>query len=378
MKKMRDRHKRQFQRRTPPGAAPGTLVIDPAAPQPVVRVLAYGVDVCQEGKLEGKKDLDRLPQIVKEHAVTWVDVEGLGDVETLRTLGKIFGLHELALEDVLNSHQRAKVEQYPNHLFIVARILETVEKLETDQLALFLGQNYVLTFQHRRGDSFDPLRARIRHGGGIIRHSGPDYLAYALLDNVVDFYFPILESLGERIENLEETILQNGGRHLVAHIHNVKADLLLLRRTIWPLRDALHALVRDPNPFIKDETRIYLRDCSDHTFQIIDLLETYRELTSDLLELYHSSLANRMNEIMQVLTVIATIFIPLTFIVGVYGMNFDPATSPWNMPELEWYYGYPAVWIVMLLVAGGMLYFFRRRKWLPFGRDKKNHEPENR
>ena len=205
-------------------------------------------------------------------------------------------------------------------------------------------------------------------GRGILRTSGPDYLAYAILDGVVDSYFPALEMLGEQIETLEDAIIADVDRGLIARIHDVKGKLLVLRRAVWPLREAFNILLRDPIPLIQPDTRIYLRDCADHTFQIMDLVDTYRELTSDLMGLYHSSLANRMNEVMQVLTVIATIFIPLTFIVGVYGMNFDTQISPWNMPELKWYWGYPAVWTVMLTIAAGLLILFQRKGWLPRGR----------
>jgi magnesium transporter len=279
-------------------------------------------------------------------------------------IGKLLGLHPLALEDVMNNHQRSKVEQYGDHLFIVARMVEGQTELETDQLGMFLGKNFVVMFQQTPGDCMDKLRESIRVGRGIIRSSGPDYLAYAVLDAIIDSYFPILERFGEEIEALEDEIMGKPDHGIIGRTHAVKSKLLILRRAIWPLREALHVLVRDPTPTIQESTRIYLRDCSDHTFQLIDLLETYRELASDLLELYHSSLSNRMNEVMQVLTVIATLFIPLTFIVGVYGMNFDTAISPWNMPELKWYFGYPLVWAVMLATAGGLLYFFNRKGWL--------------
>jgi magnesium transporter len=354
-----------FHRRAGHGAAPGTLAVDPNAPRPVVRLLAYDAQTCVERDLCKPADLDELAEFVDRYGVTWINVEGLGDAEIVRRLGKIFGLHPLALEDVLNDHQRSKVEQYGEHLFIVARMLEGGASLENDQLAMFLGQRFVVTFQHLVGDCFDPVRDRLRQNRGVIRSSGPDYLAYALLDSVVDSYFPVLEIIGDEIESLEDAIISNAGGEVISRIHDIKGKLRLLRRAIWPLREALHVLVRDPIPVIRDETRVYLRDCSDHTFQIIDLVETYRELAGDLLDLYHSSLSNRMNEVMQVLTVIATIFIPLTFIAGVYGMNFDPNVSPWNMPELRWYLGYPLIWGVMLCVAGGLLWFFQRKGWLP-------------
>jgi magnesium transporter len=366
MKKV-TRHRRRkslFQRRAGADAAPGTLRIDPAAPKPVVTMMAYGPQDIVEQKLPTLADLDKIQPAVDKFPVTWVNVEGLGDAAVIERIGKIFGLHPLALEDVLNNHQRSKVEQYGDHLFIVARMIEGGEQLETDQLGMFLGKRFLITFQHLAGDCLDPLRDNIRKGRGIIRGEGPDYLAYAVIDHIVDSYFPILERFGEQIEALEDVIMDRPERGVIRQTHSVKSKLLVLRRAVWPLREALHNLIRDPCPLIQDTTRVYLRDCSDHTFQIIDLLETYRELASDLLELYHSSLSNRMNEIMQVLTVIATIFIPLTFIVGVYGMNFNTAISPWNMPELNWYWGYPAVWACMLAIAGGLLFFFQRKGWL--------------
>jgi magnesium transporter len=364
VKKTHRQRKPLFRRRTAPGAEPGTLVADPTAAKPVVRLIAYGPQEVDERKLCNLSDLDQIPQIMERQPVTWVNVDGLGDATIIARLGEIFKLHPLALEDVMNTHQRSKVEQYGDHLFIVARMIERGPQFETDQLGMFLGKKFVVTFQHLPGDCLDPLRASIRSARGIIRDSGPDYLAYAILDGVVDSYFPILEAFGEEIEALEDEIIEKAGRGVISRTHQVKSKLLVLRRAVWPLREALHVLVRDPIPIIQESTRVYLRDCSDHTFQLIDLLETYRELASDLLELYHSSLSNRMNEIMQVLTVIATIFIPLTFIVGVYGMNFDTARSPWNMPELKWYWGYPVIWGLMIAIAGGLLYFFGRKGWL--------------
>jgi magnesium transporter len=360
----RDR-KAVFHRRTAPGSPPGALVVDPSAPKPCVTVIAYGPDDCVERhQLSGVGDLEQIPALLEKYPVVWVNVDGLGDADVVARLGAIFKLHPLALEDVLNTHQRSKVEQYDDHLFIVARMIEGGDHFDTDQLGMFLGKRFLVTFQHLAGDCLDPLRQRIRVGRGIIRTAGPDYLAYCILDSVVDSYFPILEGLGEQIEGLEDIIMDKPDRSVIRRAHEVKSKLLVLRRAIWPLREALHVLVRDPTPVIQTDTRVYLRDCADHTFQLIDLLETYRELASDLMELYHSSLSNRMNEVMQVLTVIATIFIPLTFIVGVYGMNFDTKVSPWNMPELEWYWGYPVIWAVMLAVAGGLLYFFHRKGWL--------------
>ena len=238
------------------------------------------------------------------------------------------------------------------------------DRLETEQLSLFLGQNYVLTFQERPGDSFDPVRDRIRRAGGWVRSAGPDYLAYALIDALIDNYFPVLEQYGERLETLEDEVITRPGPGLVAQIHEIKRDLLTLRRAIWPLRETVNSLVRDPIPLIRDETRIYLRDCYDHTVQIIDLLENYRDIASGLMEVYLSSVSNRLNEIMKILTMFTAFFIPLSLITGIYGMNFNGAISPLNMPELNWYLGYPYALGLMAVVAIGMLMYFRKKKWL--------------
>jgi magnesium transporter len=374
--KQRRRRRPLFRRRTPPGASPGTLVADPAAKKPVVRVMAYDSQNLVERDLRTPAEIDDLPALVERYAVTWVNIEGVGDADIVSQIGRIFGLHRLALEDVLNDHQRAKVESYGAHVFVVARMLEPGDELKEDQLGLFLGKRFVITFQHTHGDCFDSARERIRKSRGVIRNNGPDYLAYALLDAVVDGYFPALERFGDEIEQLEEAVINDGRGDLISQMHEVKRKLAVMRRAIWPLRDALHVLVRDPNPLIADDTRVYLRDCADHTFQIIDLFDNYRELTSDLMSLYHSSIANRTNEVMQVLTVIATIFIPLTFIVGVYGMNFNTEVSPWNMPELNWYWGYPIVWAIMVVVTVALLLFFQQKGWLPRARHRPPMPPE--
>jgi magnesium transporter len=356
----------------PPGAPPGTLIPDPHASRTAIHVMAYGPDRLEEQTLT---DPDAVRPFLGHWPVVWVDVDGLADVATVRRLGEIFGLHALALEDVLNVYQRPKLEQYGEHYFIVARMPAGADPLETEQLSLFLGPNFVLDFQDSLpGDCLDPVRQRIRGSVGQLRQVGTDYLMYAILDAVVDASFPLLERFGERLDALEDAVLERPDQATVAQIHRIKRDLLLLRRATWPLRDTLHALVRDENPLVSDETRLYLRDCYDHTLRIIELIETYRELCADLVDLYLSSVNNRMNEVMKVLTVFATIFIPLTFIVGVYGMNFDHDSSPWNMPELSWYWGYPAVWVLMAAIAGLLLYFFWRKGWLAPLRPGKSHD----
>ncbi len=369
--------------RTRPGTPPGTLLAVPGAPPPTARVLCY----CGERYLERTlADVNELPALLSQWPVTWVNVEGLGDAELVGRLGEVFHLHRLALEDVLNTHQRAKVEHYDTHLFIVAQMAAAAQPavgpaatsgspaesgaappiaLDTEQLSLFLGRNFVVTFQEGRpGDPFEPLRERVRHGVGRVRQAGADYLAYSLLDAVIDGYFPVLEGLGERLEALEDEILVRAERHTVSEVHEVKRELLMLRRATWPLREALNTLIRDECPLIAAETRVYLRDCYDHVVRIIDFVETYRELGADLTDLYLSSISQRLNEIMKVLTMIATIFIPLTLISGIYGMNFNTQASPLNMPELNWVFGYPFALLLMALIAGGLLLWFRRRGWL--------------
>jgi len=337
------------------------VAVDPQAPRPRIRVIAYG----QESETEETiNDVESIRSYLAKWPIVWVNVDGLGDAEVIRQLGRIFDLHHLALEDVVNVHQRAKVEQYNNHFYVVARMAEMHERLETDQLSLFLGKNYVLTFQEVAGDCFDPVRMRIREKGGLIRQSGPDYLAYALLDASIDNYFPIIEKYGEQIESLEDQVVLRPGSQFVSEIHELKRELLLLRRVVWPLREAVNALIREPSPLITQETRIYLRDCYDHTIQVIDLLENYRDIAGSLIEVFLSSVNNRLSEIMKFLTIFTTIFIPLNFIAGIYGMNFHTESSPWNMPELKWHFGYFLILGIMLASCIGMLLYFRKKGWL--------------
>lgn len=356
----RDEAARQ-RRRTAPGAPPGTLKSDPDAPRPQIKVIAYSDQDFVEQEIQKPSEL---LSFLGRFPVTWINVDGLGDAQVLQELGQIFHIHPLALEDVINVHQRAKLEHYPGHQFLVFHQVDAGERVQSEQISLFLGSNFVLTFQEEAGDCFDPLRVRMRQHVGLIRQSGPDYLAYSLLDSIVDHYFPLLESYGERLDDLETQIIKAPESTTMAQIHDIKRELLMLRRKIWPLRDALNTLVRDPVVQVTDSTRVYLRDCYDHIMRIIDLLETYRELSSDLLEFQLSSISYKINEVMRVLTVIATIFIPLTFIVGLYGMNFDPDVSPWNMPELKWYYGYPFSLALMVAVTLALLAFFYRKGWL--------------
>ncbi len=359
----RKRRRLKLHRRTQVGAAPGTLVADPSAHAPQVYVMAYGPDKMIECEVKAQHAQTIAP-LLNEWPVVWVNVDGLADTDVIQSIGRLFQLHPLALEDVVHVHQRAKLEEYGDHLFVVARMPGSDGRLDSEQLSLFLGKRFVLTFQDRPGDCLDPVRERIRRSRGVLRNHGPDYLTYVLLDTTIDAYFPVLEQTSERIDELEEHILAVSDQRTVPMIHDIKSDLLMLRRAVWPHREMFNSMIRETTDLVSDETRVHLRDCYDHTAQLIDLIEVYREVTADLRDMYLSMVNQRTNEVMKVLTIIATVFMPLTFIVGVYGMNFDPDTSPWNMPELRWYYGYPAAMAICALVTIGMLVYFRRKRWI--------------
>jgi len=364
MSKHRRRQKRKkplFHKRSAPGAAPGMIVALPEAPVPEIEIIQYGVDQFLEEKVT---NLDELSERLGKQAVTWVAVNGLGNAKTIGRLGQIFGLHVLALEDVVNVHQRPKIEKYDDHLFVVARVLGHAGDLESKQISVFVGKNFVLTFQEHSDDFFEPVRKRLRKNKGRIRKAGADYLLYALLDSVIDAYFPVTEEIGDQIDLLDEHITSDNFNNPVREIHKIRSNLLMLRKINWGMREVVNSLMRDDFDLIGDEIRIYLRDSYDHTMQIIDAVESCRELASDLRDFYQTQLANRTNDIMKVLTIIATIFIPLGFIAGVYGMNFNPKISDWNMPELNWVYGYPFALVLMIGVASSLLVFFWYRGWL--------------
>ncbi len=292
--------------------------------------------------------------------VTWINVDGLHAVEILEEIGESFGLHPLTVEDVLNTGQRPKVEEFADYIYVVLRTLQHDEgshEIVTEQISLILGSHFVISFQESGDDVFDPVRQRIRNGKGRIRSLGADYLVYSLMDSIVD-NFVILERLGEEIEFLEEELVTNPTPATLQTIHELKREMLYLRKSVWPLREVISGLERVGSPMIRESTGVYLRDVYDHTIQVIDSVETLRDMVSGMLEIYLSSISNRMNEVMKVLTIIATIFIPLTLIVGIYGMNFR------YMPELEWQWGYPLVWLAMIAIGGLMLLYFRSKKWL--------------
>ncbi len=340
------------------GSAPGSLSIDPDWPQPSLRVMAYGPEDYREDEIR----VDQIPQYRDSWPMVWINVDGLGDESVLRQLAEIFNLHRLALEDVVNLGQRAKVEGYDEDLFIVVRSPGGPAGAP-EQVTLLVGPGFIVSFQEHRGDSFDGVRERIRHGKGRIRKTGSDYLAYALVDAVIDSYFPVLEDIAESLESLEQEVLASPDQQTVSQIYEVKRRLLGLRRTISPHREALNALIRDAGGQISEETGLYYRDTYDHCVRIIELVESQRDLCSDLMATYLSVVSNRMNEVMKVLSIIGTVFIPLGFIAGLYGMNFDPNVSPFNMPELGWYLGYPFALLLMGSVSVGLLLYFWKRGW---------------
>lgn len=347
-----------------PGDLPGTLDIDPDAPHPVIVLIDYNGDRAIRQELNQPEEC--LPHLDTE-SVSWVDVKGLGSEDVLQRLGNVFELHPLVLEDVVNVPQRPKIEEHGDQLLIIARMVtlrEDGETFESEQVSLILGAHYLLTVQEEpRYDCFGPIRERIRTNKGSIRKSGPDYLAYALMDAVIDGFFPVLEAYGERLEELEDEVVANPTNQTLQRIHDLKRELLTLRRAIWPQRDAINTLIRDGSNLISPDVRLYLRDCYDHAIQVLDMVETYREIASSLMDVYLSSVSNRMNEIMKFLTVMSSIFIPLTFVAGVYGMNFNPEKSPFNMPELNAYWGYPVCMASMFGIALTLVFFFKRKGW---------------
>jgi magnesium transporter len=345
-----------------PGAPPGTLTVEPGSPPPDMTVIAFGPDGLEETTVSDVADLD---PFLDKWPVTWVNVEGLGDTELIRRFGQRFGLHDLTLEDLVHVDQRAKVEVFPEYLFIVVRMVQLVERLETEQLGVVVGDRFVLTFQEGYpGDSLDPVRRRLRGAIGRMRREGPGYLAYALVDAVTDHYFPALSAYGDRLDALEDEVLANPADDIVSRIHDIKRDLLVLRRTIMPLREAVAALMHEETTLVSTETQIHLRDVSDHAGQIADMLDSYREIADGLIETHLSLSSHKMNEVMKVLTVIGSVFIPMTFISSLYGMNFDGTISPWNMPELRHPFGYFMALGAMSLSALLSLGFFVHRGWL--------------
>jgi len=348
----------------PPGTPPGTLTLRkiPEMTELKINLIDYSDSSFIEKQLASAKECE---SFMKTSTVTWINIQGQPTLKTLQELGEHFALHPLALEDILNTGQRPKIESYETQLFaIVSRPVVNDGDIFNEQISIFAGKNYIISFYMGNNDPFEPVRGRLRNHSGKIRSRQADYLLYCLMDIIIDEGFPVLENFGEQVESLEEELLEQPDKSTLRKLHNIKRELLFLRRTFWPQRELLNKLIRDESDILSEETIIYLRDCYDHTIQLLDLLETYREMTASMMDVYLSSISYRLNDVMRVLTVIATIFIPLTFIVGVYGMNFGANNqSPWIMPELSWEYGYPVLWLIMLFIAISMVLFFKRKGW---------------
>jgi magnesium transporter len=342
------------------GLAPGAVVFSGQVKAESIRmrVIDFDLENLEESQIYDIEDAFRLRD---SKSLSWLNIDGLHDVDLINRLGMHFNIHPLVLEDIVHPGQRPKLEDHGDYLYIVVRMLyydEVAHRLLSEQLSLIVGPTYVLSFQERHGDVFDPVRERIRSGGGRIRKKGSDYLAYALLDILIDRYFIILEAMNIHTEELESSLLESTGSNIMTDIGDLRRELILLRKAVWPARDLLGHLQQSESKLIRKETKLFLRDAYDHTIQVIDIADSLRDMIGVLRDSYQSVLGNRMNEVMKVLTIIATIFIPLTFLAGIYGMNFE------RMPELSWPYAYPTLLGVMLVVGAGMVWFFRKKDWL--------------
>lgn len=348
-----------FKRRPPVGSRPGTLVVPASAPAPKITVIEYAADHATTTEI---KDVEQLRPLLAGTTTAWIDVQGIGDESVLRALGDLFSIHPLALEDVVNAPQRPKVEEYPGQLLIVARMTSQAgEELEMEQISLIVGANYVLSFQEHHGDVLDPIRTRVREGKGKIRTAGPAYLAYAIVDTIVDAYYPMVERLSQILERLEVDVSVHPSEEMVREFNTIKAQLVLLRRGLAPQLEALSRMLRNDMVLMPAELQPYLRDTYDHCHQLLDVIDSHRELVSGLMNTYLSIVSNRTNDVMKVLTIMASIFIPLTFLAGLYGMNFHA------MPELDLWWAYPALLGVMATVAAVMVSYFWRRGWIGKG-----------
>jgi magnesium transporter len=357
--------KHQRTRRAKTGLPPGSLVHvgERHAEELHLSLLVYNEKELHEKTLTGSEDLrGALQGQDKEEGVVWLHIAGLHDIGLMELLGSIYHLHPLTLEDILYTDQRPKIEDFGNYIYIVLKDfslpLEADGQILPEQISVVFGPNFLISFQERQSPLLEPIRERIRSARGRIRKTGTDYLAYTIIDAIIDQYFILLEKLGENVESLEDQLVANPGRDTLHSIQSIKREMLYLRKSVWPLREAISTLQRSDSPLVDTATALYLKDVYDHAIQIIDTIETYRDMLSGMLDIYLSSVSNRLNEVMKVLTIIATIFMPLTFLAGVYGMNFK------YMPELEWRWGYFMVLGIMTTVALSMVLFFRRKKWL--------------
>ena len=341
------------------GLAPGTLIHvgEQKMERPVFSYLDYSDDFFHS---ENDASLETCLQLKNQPTVSWINLDGVHDISQVDAFGKAFDLHSLTLEDILNTNHPPKFEEFENSALIIMKIFffdEQAHQVLAEQISLVLTAENVLTFQEQSGDVFNEVRRRLERKSGRIRQRGSDYLAYALLDSVVDSYFHVLEKIGERLDYLETELISRPTQELLQQVHQLKGQLIYLRKSVWPMRELIGNLMHSESPLIADSTNIFLRDLYDHGVQALDTVESFRDTASGLVDLYVSSVSQRMNEVMQVLTIMASIFIPLTFIAGIYGMNFE------QMPELRWRYGYLMVWGLMITCAVGMLWFFKRKKW---------------
>lgn len=342
------------------GMSPGTLIH--IGEQKVAKVEISLINYDQE-KVD-QHDYEHIDEVfsdIPQTGITWLIISGLHDTEIIQKVGDHFNINALDLEDILNTSQRPKCEIYDDYIYIVIKMLSynsRKREVDIEQVSIILGNNYVITFQEREGDDFDPIRKRLQNAKGRLRKNGTGYLLYALMDVVIDNYYVVLEQIGTAIEELDVKILAEPDKDRLGDIQKFKHEILLIRKSIWPVREAVNELQAEDTDLISEEIEPYLRDLYDHSKQVVETVEVFREMTSNIMDLYLSNLSNRMNEVMKVLTIIATIFIPLTFIAGIYGMNFE------NMPEVHWEMGYPLIWLLMLLTAGTLIYYFRKKHWL--------------
>jgi magnesium transporter len=342
------------------GASPGTLIHvgEQKVDETRITLIDYDEAHLQESVLDGIEEAFPLKDLP---TVTWINIDGLHQIDIIEKIGQHFNIHPLILEDIVNTGQRPKTEEFEDVIFVILKMLhynETSEKISSEQFSLVLGPNFLISFQEIQGDVFKTVRERIRKPKTRIRKAGCDYLAYALIDAIVDYYFVILEALGDKIEDIEIQLLDNPTRDTLEIIHEMKREMIYLRKQIWPIRELINGLVKGESSLIQEQMHVYFRDVYDHTIQIIDTIESYRDILAGMLDIYLSTLSNKMNEVMKVLTIIATIFIPITFVAGIYGMNFK------FMPELEWRWGYVLVWAIIVVVAGSMIGFFKKKQWL--------------
>jgi len=341
------------------GLPPGTVIYtgDKKTTEVKIQVIDYDEATIEEHEVKTPEECEKF---LKSNTVSWINVTGIHNTELIERVGKVFNLHPLVLEDIANTNQRPKIEDYGDYLFIVCKMIfyDKNDELKVVQMSMVISDNFLITFEETEGDVFDILRSRIRNGKGKVRKLKSDYLAYYLLDSIVDNYFISLEKIGEEIEDIEEDVIKHPRQAIIGEIQKLRRDLIYIRKSVWPMRDVAIGLERDESKIINKGTKVYLRDLYDHTIQIIDVIETYRDVLSGLIDMHLSSMSNKMNEIMKLLTIISTIFIPMTFLASIYGMNWP------HIPEFDLTYGYYYVWIAFILISGSMLYYFRRKKWI--------------